>query len=168
MANDSAGYISPPLPQHLVCPALVFKQIVRRVDGDAFFSIMEGRRAPYPAPSQSAAHKVAIPELPRARSERRQRAARACKKCRDRKRKCDGEQPMCSQCKNSNEECVYDDTKRVREQRQLEHLPKVIEDHERLLDNIITGVDESTADWIRTEASVGFTTPILLGCSDLC
>ena len=119
--------------------------------------VMESDWVPYTTGSSGStppAGKVAIPFVPKIRRERRQRASRACMKCRERKCKCDGEQPACSHCRNSNVECVYDDPKRVREQRQLDLLPKKIEDYERLLATIIAGVDQSTANWIRQEASV--------------
>ncbi|KAI9226056.1 MAG: nuclear protein, partial [Piptocephalis tieghemiana] len=45
---------------------------------------------------------------------RRQRSGRACDTCRRRKVRCDGESPVCSNCKSVQASCTYNDTARKR------------------------------------------------------
>ena len=65
------------------------------------------------------------------------RTPRACDTCRQRKMKCDGNRPMCTQCRAQElATCVYSDKKNEKEQRQLELARLKIEDYEKLLRDI--------------------------------
>ncbi|CAG8217780.1 unnamed protein product [Penicillium olsonii] len=111
-----------------------------------------------PAPSSSvpgstpgtAVPKVAIPRLaPSDVSHGRRRSARACEPCRQRKIKCDGLRPSCSQCIYHHQQCVYEDVKRVRDQKRLGLLAKRVEAYESLLRDLEDEVDLETARKIR-------------------
>lgn len=95
--------------------------------------------------------KVAIPRLSAAIASRgRRRSARACEPCRHRKSKCDGNRPTCGECihHNSNR-CIYEDVKRVRDQKRLELLSQRVERYESLLRSIEGEVDAPIARKIR-------------------
>jgi hypothetical protein len=130
------------------------------------------------APSDSASsNKVAIPRLAAPTTYRgRRRSARACEPCRQRKIKCDGVRPTCGQCAYHNNRCVYEDVKRVRDQKMLELLSKRTERYESLLRDLESDVDAPTARRIRKALKVssfhaarGLITPISqLSSLDLC
>lgn len=130
------------------------------------------------APSDSASgNKVAIPRLAAPTNYRgRRRSARACEPCRQRKIKCDGVRPTCGQCAYHNNRCIYEDVKRVRDQKMLELLSKRTERYESLLRDLESDVDAPTARRIRKALKVssfhaarGLITPISqLSSLDLC
>ncbi|CAG8060485.1 unnamed protein product [Penicillium salamii] len=96
------------------------------------------------------APKVAIPRLPPTDvSHGRRRSARACEPCRQRKIKCDGLRPSCSQCIYHHQQCAYEDVKRVRDQKRLGSLAKRVEAYESLLRDLEGEVDLETARKIR-------------------
>lgn len=99
--------------------------------------------------------KVAIPRLSAAISFRdRRRSARACEPCRHRKSKCDGNRPTCGGCIHHNNRCIYEDVKRVRDQRRLELLSQRVERYESLLRSIEGEVDAPIARKIRESMKV--------------
>lgn len=101
------------------------------------------------------APKVAIPRLaPTDVSHGRRRSARACEPCRQRKIKCDGLRPSCSQCVYHNHQCSYEDVKRVRDQKRLGSLAKRVEAYESLLRDLEGEVDIETAQKIRRTIKV--------------
>lgn len=100
--------------------------------------------------------KVAIPRLSAAVAFRgRRRSARACEPCRQRKRKCDGNTPTCGECiHHNNSRCIYEDVKRVRDQKRLELLSHRLERYESLLRSIEGEVDACIAQKIRKALKV--------------
>ncbi|KAJ5580233.1 uncharacterized protein N7459_006218 [Penicillium hispanicum] len=97
-----------------------------------------------------AANKVAIPRLaPSSAFRGRRRSARACEACRQRKIKCDGKRPSCGQCLYHRNQCLYEDVKRVRDQKQLDLLTRRVGRYESLLRNLEGEVDAPTARRIR-------------------
>lgn len=113
------------------------------------FSTVSG---PVPGPGLS---KVAIPRLtPTDVSHGRRRSARACELCRQRKIKCDGVRPSCSQCSFNKQQCFYEDVKRVRDQKRLGSLAKRVEAYESLLRDLESEVDLETARKIRETMKV--------------
>lgn len=50
--------------------------------------------------------------------------------------KCSGDSPICEQCHSSNAECVYEDAKRLRDQRALSELSDKVRRYEGLLRDI--------------------------------
>jgi hypothetical protein len=84
-------------------------------------------------PPGAPAPKIAIPRLAADVPHGRRRSARACEPCRQRKIKCDGLRPCCSQCTYHNHQCSYEDVKRVRDQKRLGSLAKRVEAYESLL-----------------------------------
>ncbi|CAI7638087.1 unnamed protein product [Penicillium manginii] len=95
-------------------------------------------------------HKVAIPRITGPNVNRgRRRSARACEACRQRKIKCDGIKPTCGQCSYHNNQCSYEDIKRVREQKELQLLGHRVEHYEHLLRSLETEVEPHTARKIR-------------------
>lgn len=83
--------------------------------------------------------KVPIQRLRRERRENegQQRTARACDTCRQRKMKCDGNRPMCTQCQAQGLAiCAYSEAKAVKVQRQLESANLKIKAYEELLKDI--------------------------------
>ena len=103
----------------------------------------------------TAVAKIAIPRVTAADfSHGRRRSARACEPCRQRKIKCDGLRPSCSQCNYHNHQCSYEDVKRVRDQKRLGSLAKRVEAYEALLRDLETEVDHPTARKIRKALKV--------------
>jgi hypothetical protein len=99
--------------------------------------------------------KVAIPRLAGTDiSHGRRRSARACEPCRQRKIKCDGLRPCCSQCTYYNHSCYYEDVKRVRDQKRLGSLAKRVEAYESLLRELEGEVDPLTSRKIRKAMKV--------------
>ena len=100
--------------------------------------------------------KVAIPRTAGGDSGtyRRQRSARACEPCRNRKIKCDGNKPMCRQCVEQKITCTFLDVKRVREQKQLGTLGRKVERYEELLRELEPDVDITAAKRIRRALKV--------------
>ncbi|KAJ5389145.1 uncharacterized protein N7496_000213 [Penicillium cataractarum] len=117
------------------------------------FSNPDQRLAP---PSDNVGNnKVAIPRLAAPTTYRgRRRSARACEPCRQRKIKCDGVRPTCGQCSYHNSQCLYEDVKRVRDQKMLELLSKRTERYESLLRDLEGDVDTPTARRIRKALKV--------------
>jgi hypothetical protein len=66
----------------------------------------------------------------------RQRTSRACQPCRERKTKCDGSKPICTQCGRSNIACTYSTSKRERQQLEIECAQVKIKVYESLLRQI--------------------------------
>ena len=117
--------------------------------------------APGPATGgPSANNKVAIPRLnaPPTHYAKR-RSARACESCRQRKIKCDGNRPTCGQCMYHRAACSYEDVKRVRDQKQLEHLARRLENYETLLRGLESEADPPTARRIRKALKVSMHEP---------
>ncbi|GKZ33606.1 hypothetical protein AbraIFM66950_003513 [Aspergillus brasiliensis] len=61
------------------------------------------------------------------------RTSRACDACRQRKAKCNGRKPACTQCERFGIECRYSEQKRTQEKRELDMLRAAIKRHERML-----------------------------------
>ncbi|KAF7714756.1 Fungal Zn(2)-Cys(6) binuclear cluster domain-containing protein [Penicillium ucsense] len=109
----------------------------------------------HPLRPDASANKVAIPRLaPTTPYRARRRSARACETCRLRKTKCDGVRPSCGQCRGQNSKCVYEDIKRVRDQKLLGLLSKRTEEYESLLRDLEGRVDTPTAKKIRKALKV--------------
>lgn len=107
-------------------------------------------------------NKVAIPRLAAPTTYKgKRRSARACEPCRQRKIKCDGVRPTCRQCAYHKNRCLYEDVKRVRDQKMLELLSKRTERYESLLRDLEGDVDAPTARRIRKALKVSFyTSPV--------
>lgn len=79
--------------------------------------------------------------IPRVRRERRDiiqgRTSRACETCRERKSKCDGVIPTCSQCVAQGlENCFYPERKVIRQEKEIASLRSEIKYYRKLLRNI--------------------------------
>ncbi|KAJ5806806.1 C6 transcription factor [Penicillium riverlandense] len=95
-------------------------------------------------------NKVAIPRAPNATTiSHRRRSQRACEPCRQRKIKCDGNRPSCRQCIEHNQQCSYEDVKRVRDQKRLGSLSRRVDRYESLLRELEVDADATTARKIR-------------------
>lgn len=106
-------------------------------------------------------NKVAIPRLAPPTTHRgRRRSVRACEPCRQRKIKCDGVRPTCGQCAYHNNRCVFEDVKRVRDQKMLELLSKRAERYESLLRDLEGDADAPTARRIRKALKVSIVLPV--------
>jgi Fungal Zn(2)-Cys(6) binuclear cluster domain len=103
------------------------------------------------SPSQTSAHdKVPIPRLAPARPDtHRKRSTWACKNCREKKMKCSGDHPTCKQCQTAIASCIYQDAKRVRDQKKLDALSNTVKRYETLLRDIENKVDYDTKKKIR-------------------
>lgn len=111
--------------------------------------------ASIPMADTTSSKKVAIPRLaPSTAYRARRRSTRACETCRLRKTKCDGTRPSCGQCVAQNNKCVYEDIKRVRDQKLLGLLSKRTEEYESLLRDLEGRVDGPTARKIRKALKV--------------
>lgn len=101
-------------------------------------------------------NKVAIPRAPNATTiSHRRRSQRACEPCRQRKIKCDGNRPSCRQCIEHNQQCSYEDVKRVRDQKRLGSLSRRVDRYESLLRELEVDADATTARKIRKVLKVG-------------
>ncbi|CBF82446.1 uncharacterized protein ANIA_11185 [Aspergillus nidulans FGSC A4] len=110
---------------------------------------------PVPQSEGVKARKIAIPRATAARTTfQRRRSARACEPCRQRKVKCDAARPVCQKCREHGLECSYMDIKRIRDQKQLGLLNEKVERYEKLLKQLETEVDPTTARIIRRTLSV--------------
>lgn len=99
--------------------------------------------------------KVAIPRVSTPHVSRgRRRSARACETCRQRKRKCDSDRPKCGQCVYHQSQCMYEDVKRVRDQKLLETLSHHVKRYENLLRELEGEVATPIAERIRKELKV--------------
>lgn len=106
-------------------------------------------------PADPVVHKVAIPRLAAPTSSRgRRRSARACEACRTRKTKCDGVRPTCGQCVYHNNPCIYEDVKRVRDQKMLDVLARRVDRYETLLRSLEGDSDPATVRRIRKALKV--------------
>jgi hypothetical protein len=100
-------------------------------------------------------HKVAIPRLAAPAATRgRRRSARACEACRTRKTKCDGIRPTCGQCAYHKNRCIYEDVKRVRDQKMLDVLAQRVDRYEKLLRSLEGKSDQPTMRRIRKALKV--------------
>jgi hypothetical protein len=61
------------------------------------------------------------------------RVARACDKCRSRKAKCDGAKPICSQCAGAELSCIYSESKRNQDRKELKWAKQKVNRYEKLL-----------------------------------
>ena len=87
----------------------------------------------------------------------RGRTPRACDTCRRRKMKCDGNRPMCTQCRVQDlVTCVYSNKKNVKELRQLELARLKNGDYEELLRDISRGAEAPVAKKIASILDVRF------------
>lgn len=80
-------------------------------------------------------NKLPIPRLPHKRRDGGgRRVARACNHCRERKTKCDGSKPTCSQCRGLGlTNCFYPESKVNRLQQELKSVHDETEKYEKLL-----------------------------------
>ncbi|KAL4975968.1 fungal-specific transcription factor domain-containing protein [Aspergillus desertorum] len=105
---------------------------------------------PLPQPERMRAPKIAIPRATALKTTfQRRRSARACEPCRQRKVKCDAGRPMCQKCREHGLDCLYIDIKRIRDQKQLGILREKVERYEKLLKELETESDSTTAKRIR-------------------
>ncbi|KAL4912702.1 fungal-specific transcription factor domain-containing protein [Aspergillus aurantiobrunneus] len=94
--------------------------------------------------------KIAIPRATAAKvSSQRRRSARACEPCRQRKVKCDGGRPVCRKCREHGMSCSYIDIKRIRDQKQLGVLSEKVARYEKLLRQLETESEPTTAKRIK-------------------
>ncbi|KAJ5929791.1 hypothetical protein N7454_006741 [Penicillium verhagenii] len=94
--------------------------------------------------------KVAIPRIASVNNaQTRRRSVRACESCRQRKTKCDGKRPSCGQCIYHNNQCVYEEVKRVRDENKIKSLTSRVEKYEKTLRSVQGEVDAPTARKIR-------------------
>lgn len=104
-------------------------------------------------------NRLPIPRLPNRRADRENpgRVARACDNCRSRKKKCDGDKPVCGQCAGSElVSCVYSESKNVRERKELKWTARKADRYETLLREISHEVELPVAKRIQ-RALVCFT-----------
>ncbi|KAL2864938.1 transcription factor domain-containing protein [Aspergillus lucknowensis] len=118
-----------------------------------------GLNASHQTPLQLPQDMVAAPKIPIPRatttksSSQRQRSARACEPCRQRKVKCDGARPECRKCREQGMSCSYIDIKRIRDQKQLGVLSRKVERYEKLLRHLESDSDQITARRIKKALS---------------
>ena len=91
--------------------------------------------------------------IPRLRREKREKGAgrvsQACEPCRERKNKCDGNRPACSQCRAQGlDECFYPERKVIQQHKELESMRNEIEGYQELLVKISTGLQGPIADQV--------------------
>ena len=82
-------------------------------------------------------------------AQRAHRISRACFRCRDRKIKCDGQEPICSTCNSSSQTCNYPETRKKRSvNRNIVRLKQVEEQlaaaHKLIVDIAQNGLDTRT------------------------
>lgn len=83
------------------------------------------------------------------------RTSRACDTYRERKTKCDGNRPHCTQCLVQGvSNCSYSERKFVRQQKDLESNRRKIEGYEELLRNILVVFEGPIAQRIRRALKV--------------
>jgi hypothetical protein len=74
------------------------------------------------------------------------RTTRACNSCRQRKWKCDGKKPVCTQCEaQSLKSCIYSENKLLRERKELQLAREKIALYEDLLQELSREVDASVS-----------------------
>ncbi|KAJ6012652.1 hypothetical protein N7522_003007 [Penicillium canescens] len=61
------------------------------------------------------------------------RVDQACQPCREQKAKCSGHRPKCRRCEENSLFCIYEDRKRARTTKQLDHLGSQVRAYEALL-----------------------------------
>lgn len=95
-------------------------------------------------------NRIPIPRLPNRHTDRKSgRVARACDECRARKSKCDGDRPICGQCSRADlRTCVYKESKRTQERKELEWATRKIDRYERLFREISQEVEITVAEKI--------------------
>ncbi|KAJ5273837.1 hypothetical protein N7478_008962 [Penicillium angulare] len=112
---------------------------------------------PSHSPDIIPSNKVAIPRIIGLNHvQARRRSARACESCRHRKIKCDGKKPVCGQCIYHKNRCMYEDAKRIRDEKQLKSLTGRIEKYEKLLHSLEGDVDPHVARKIRKTIKIMF------------
>lgn len=83
------------------------------------------------------------------------RTARACVSCQQRKRKCDGGKPLCSQCRaESLTSCVYSEGKLKMEREELAFTRRKVEIYEDLLRDLFDKVEDKDAQRITKALTV--------------
>ncbi|KAI1829101.1 transcriptional regulator family: Fungal Specific TF [Penicillium roqueforti] len=97
------------------------------------------------------ADKLPIPRLPHRRREGGgRRISQACDTCRERKTKCDGHRPHCTQCVVQGlDNCFYSERKLVRLQGELGSERRKVKGYEELLQDLSVELEEPIADRIR-------------------
>ncbi|KAJ5100772.1 hypothetical protein N7456_006824 [Penicillium angulare] len=81
--------------------------------------------------------KLPIPRLPRGRRDTGGRTAQACETCRERKCKCDGVRPTCSQCLAQGlGNCFYPERKVVQQQKTIDSMRSELKYYQELLRNL--------------------------------
>lgn len=97
--------------------------------------------------------------IPRLRRERREvvagRVSRACEHCRQRRTKCDGSRPVCSQCLVYGlVDCFYPERKVIQQQKEFESMQREIEGYKDLLEEIYQGLKGPIADRVAKALNV--------------
>lgn len=93
------------------------------------------------------------PGTPKQKPKKRSRTPIACRRCKTRKQKCDGQHPVCTNCKNSDASCEYDVSPSLLRSR-VQYLRAVqrVEELEGIL--LQAGLIENRSDgWIEPEAT---------------
>jgi hypothetical protein len=73
------------------------------------------------------------------------RARKACQPCRERKRKCSGDQPICRQCEEEGVDCVYRESKRQQTEKELRCLANQLQISHALLRDILPELGPDSA-----------------------
>ena len=94
--------------------------------------------------------KVAIPRQRGVQNAQlsRRRVRRACDPCRQRKKKCNGNHPICDCCDADGIDCSYSASKRENQQVNLERLEQKVKDYESLLSEVVLQCPQENLKWV--------------------
>ncbi|CUS07415.1 unnamed protein product [Tuber aestivum] len=94
----------------------------------------------------------------RAAERKNKRASHACEPCRQRKTKCDVRRPVCTHCADYKINCYYGEGKREMARKRLQELEARTEAYEKLLKELLPGLDSAAQVTVQDALKVPRTT----------